>query len=140
MKTTAKLLKSKHDEVIGLWEKEVLEQVKSAPSTNKIAIYDHVPNILDDLIDIMNRYENIDDYHNDEKTHQIEEDSLKHGRHRATSPNYTVDQIIHEYIIFNNVIIRVLHNNNVKEQSLFHLIKYSIDKAMLNSVSSFTES
>jgi signal transduction histidine kinase len=140
MKTIAKLLKSKRDEVIGLWEKEVLEQVKSAPSTNKIAIHDHVPNILDDIIDIMNRYENIDDYHNDEKTHQIEEDSLKHGRHRATSPNYTVEQIIHEYIIFNNVIIRVLHNNNVKEGSLFHLIKYSIDKAMLNSVSSFTES
>jgi signal transduction histidine kinase len=140
MKTIAKLLKSKRDEVIGLWEKEVLEQVKSAPSTNEIAIHDHVPNILDDIIDIMNRYENIDDYHNDEKTHQIEEDSLKHGRHRATSPNYTVEQIIHEYIIFNNVIIRVLHNNNVKEGSLFHLIKYSIDKAMLNSVSSFTES
>ncbi len=140
MKKTAELLKSKRDEVIALWEKEVLVQVKAARNTNKIAIHDHVPNILDDLIDIMNRYENIDDYLNDEEIHQIEENSLEHGRHRATSPNYTVDQIIHEYMIFNNVINRVLHANNIKEESLFHLIKSAIDQAMLNSVSSFTES
>jgi hypothetical protein len=140
MKRTAEILKINRDEVIALWEKEVLVQVKAARGTNKIAIHDHVPNILDDIIDIMNRYINVEDYLDDEKTHQIEENSFEHGRHRATSPNYTVDQIIHEYIIFHDVIIKVLHNNNIKEESLFHLIKYSIDKAMLNSVSSFTES
>ncbi len=140
MKKTARLLKSKRDDIIEIWEKEVLQQVKAAPTTNKIALHDHVPNILDDVIDILNRHENTDDYLNDEKIHQIEENSLEHGRHRATSLNYTVDQIIHEYMIFNNVIIKVLHKNDITEKSLFHLIKCSIDKAMLNSVTSFTES
>jgi len=140
MKKTAKLLKNSREEIIHLWEKEVLAQVKAAPSTNKIALLDHVPNILDDVIDIMNRHENTDDYLNDEKIDKIEENSLEHGRHRATSPNYTVDQIIHEYMIFNNVIIKVLRKNNITEESIFHLIKCSIDKAMLNSVTSFTES
>lgn len=140
MRKTARLLKNKRDEIIDLWEKEVLEVVKAAPSTNKIALHDHVPNILEDIIDIMNHHENTDDYFNDEKLHKIEKNSLEHGRHRATSPNYTVDQIIHEYIIFNNVIIRVLHQNQITEKSLFHLIKCAIDKAMLNSVASFTES
>lgn len=140
MNKTAGLLKSKREEVIDLWEQGVMIEVKAAPSTNKIALQDHVPNILDDIIDIMDRYESIEDYLNDEKIHQIEENSLEHGRHRATSLNYTVDQIIHEYLIFNNVIISVLHNNNIKKESLFYLIKCIIDKAMLNSVSSFTES
>ena len=140
MRKTARLLKSKRNEILGLWEIEVLEQVKAAPSTNKIALHDHVPNILDDIISIMNSHENTDHYLSDDKIQQIEENSLEHGRHRATSPNYTVDQIIQEYMIFNNVIIRVLHRNNITEESLFHLIKCSIDKAMLNSVSSFTES
>ncbi len=140
MKKTARLLKSKHDEILSLWEKEVLEQILAAPSTNKIALHDHVPNILDDIISIMNSHENTDHYLSDEKIQEIKQNSLEHGRHRATSPNYTVDQIIQEYMIFNNVIIRVLHSNNITEESLFHLIKSSIDKAMLNSVSSFTES
>lgn len=140
MKKTARLLKSKRDEIILIWEQEVLEQVKAAASTNKIALHDHVPNILDDVIDIMNRHENTDDYLNDDKIRKIEENSLEHGRHRATSPNYTVGQIIHEYMIFNNVIIKVLRENNISEDSLFHLIKCTIDKAMLFSVSSFTES
>ncbi|CAM4233737.1 sensor histidine kinase [Gillisia limnaea] len=140
MKKTARLLNSKRDEVIDRWEKEVLQQVKAAPTSNKIALQDHVPNILDDIIEILNRHENTDDYFNDEKIHQIEENSLEHGRHRANSPNYTVDQIIHEYMIFNNVIISVLHKNDIAEESVFHLIKCSIDKAMLNSVTSFSES
>lgn len=140
MKKTAKLLKAKRDEIIALWEKEVLGQVKAAPSTNKIALHDHVPNILDDIISIMDSHEKTEHYLSDNKIQQIEENSLEHGRHRATSPNYTVNQIIQEYMIFNNVIIRVLHKNDIHEESFFHLIKASIDKAMLNSVSSFTES
>jgi len=140
MKKTAKLLKAKRDEIIALWEKEVLGQVKAAPSTNKIALHDHVPNILDDIISIMDSHEKTEHYLSDNKIKQIEENSLEHGRHRATSPNYTVNQIIQEYMIFNNVIIRVLHKNDIHEESFFHIIKASIDKAMLNSVSSFTES
>lgn len=140
MRKTARLLKSKHDQIIMAWEKEVLAQIKAAPTTNKIALHDHIPNILDDIINIMNSHEHTDDYLNDEKIRTIENNSIEHGRHRATSPNYTVDQIIQEYMIFNNVIIRILHENNITEKSLFHLIKCAIDKAMLNSVSSFTES
>ena len=140
MKKTAKLLKSKRSEIIELWEKEVLLQVDAAPNTNKIALHDHVPNILDDVLEILNAHENSDNSLRDERIRRIESNSLEHGRHRATSSNYTVDQIIHEYMIFNDVIIEVLHQNQVTEASLSHLIKCTIDKAMLNSVSSFTES
>ena len=140
MKKTAELLKSQRDVILSMWENEVQSQVKAALSTNKIALLDHVPNILDDIISIMNSHEKTEHYLSADKIQQIEENSLEHGRHRATSPNYTVDQIIQEYMIFNNVIIKVLYRNNVTEESLFHLIKSSIDKAMLNSVSSFTQS
>jgi len=140
MKKTAKLLKSKRDEIIAYWEKEVLEQVEAAPSNNKIALHDHVPNILDDIIDILNSHDNVEEYLNNEEIHQIEKNSYEHGRHRATSPHYTVGQIIHEYMIFNTVILDTLKKNNLNEIVLFDLIKCTIDKAMLNSVSSFTES
>jgi len=140
MKKTAELLKSQRDVILSMWENEVQSQVKAALSTNKIALLDHVPNILDDIISIMNSHEKTEHYLSADKIQQIEENSLEHGRHRATSPNYTVDQIIQEYMIYNNVIIKVLYRNNVTEESLFHLIKSSIDKAMLNSVSSFTQS
>ena len=124
MKKTSKLLKKEHEHIIGMWEREVLKQVKAAPTTNKIALHDHVPNILDDIIDILNRHENTEDYLDDPKLAQMEENSSEHGRHRATSPNYTVDQILHEYMIFHNVIIRVLNEHKVISPPLFHLVKW----------------
>lgn len=140
MKKTAQLLIDKHQDIIRIWEKDVLKYVSAAKDTNKIALHDHIPNILDDIVDIINRHPNPENYLNDNKIDQIQENSVEHGRHRATISNYTVDQILHEYMIFNNVLVRVLNENDQYDPATHHLIKCCIDKAMLNSVKSFSES
>lgn len=140
MKKIAKILVQKRQEIISIWEEDVLQDVLAAKDTNLIALHDHIPNILDDIVEILNRHPNPENYLSDKKIGQIQEDSIEHGRHRATTSNYTVDQIIHEYMIFYNVVNRILIENRQNDPATLHLIKCCIDKAMLNSVKSFTES
>lgn len=59
-----------------------------------------LPNLLDDISEVMVRQEegkesNLDE----EKCEEIIKESIDHGRHRATSSQYTVKQMIREYII-----------------------------------------
>lgn len=140
MKKVTQLLKNNHQQIILAWEKKVLQNVAASKETNKIALRDHVPDILDDIIDILERHESIDWHIEDFKIAKIEENSLQHGRHRATSAHFTADQILLEYMIFHNVIIEVFNKNDVNNIAVLHLLKCCIDNAMLKSIQSFTES
>jgi len=140
MKRITKILQENHQNIIDAWEQEVLQYVKAAKNANKIALHDHIPNILDDIIDIIERHDHIDWNIQDFKIAKIEENSLEHGRHRATSANFTADQILHEYMIFHNKIIEVFKDHNITDTAVFHLLKCCIDKSMLKSVEAFTKS
>ena len=140
MKRITNILKENHQKIIEIWETEVLQHVDAAEQTNKIALHDHIPNILDDIIDILERHDNIEWDLEDFKIAKIEKNSLEHGRHRASSAEFTADQILHEYMIFHNVIIKVLNDHQITDKAIFHLLKCCIDKSMLNSIQSFTRS
>jgi len=140
MKDITRILKDNHQQIINIWQKEVLENIDASRNTNKIALHDHIPNILNDIIDITKSHEKIEWHTEDFKIAKIEENSLEHGRHRATSANFTSDQVLHEYIIFHNVILRILNDHNYSDAAVLHLLKCCIDKASLKSIQSFTES
>tara|TARA_B100000929_G_scaffold290868_1_gene286341 strand:- start:810 stop:1958 length:1149 start_codon:yes stop_codon:yes gene_type:complete len=140
MKRITEILKENHQNIIDAWEKEVLQHVEAANDANKIALHDHIPNILDDIIDILERHDHIDWNIQDYKIVKIEENSLEHGRHRASSSNFTAEQILHEYMIFHNMIIEVFRDHKIQDPAVFHLLKCCIDKAMLKSIESFTRS
>jgi len=140
MKKITEILQENHNNIILAWEKEVLLNVEAAKEANKIALHDHIPNILDDIIDILERHDEIDWQIEDFKIAKIERNSLEHGRHRATSPNFTAEQILNEYIIFHNVIIKVFNDHGIVDKNLFHLLKCCIDKSMMKSIESFTQS
>ncbi len=140
MKKVAVLLEENHQKIIDDWEKIVLDDVPAASKSNRIALHDHIPNILDDIIDILHRHNHLDHYLDDPKIEQIEQNSIEHGRHRATSSDYTVDQILHEYMVFQNVIEELMNENDITNQGIHQLFKSCIDNAMLKSVTSFSES
>jgi len=138
MKKITQILRENRQNIINAWEKEVLQNVEAAKLANKIALHDHIPNILDDIIDIMERHDEIVWDIKDFKIAKIEANSAEHGRHRATSANFTADQILHEYMIFHNIIIKVFNNHNIEDRAVFHLLKCCVDKAMLKSIETFT--
>ena len=140
MKKVTRILKDNSQDILSEWERLVLIHVEATREANKIALYDHIPNILDDIIDIMQRHDIVDWDLENPKLDKIESNSIEHGRHRASSEDFTADQILHEYMIFHNVILRVLQKNNISDINVLHLLKSCIDTAMLKSTQAFAKS
>ncbi|WP_298245902.1 sensor histidine kinase [uncultured Christiangramia sp.] len=140
MKKVTQILKNNSQLIIEDWERQVFELVKSSTSANRIALRDHVPNILNDIIGIMEEYDIINWNLEDPKIALIESNSIDHGRHRASSGSFSADEILHEYIIFHNVILRVLNINGVKDHNTYNILKCCVDKSMMKSLEAYTKS
>ena len=140
MKKVTQILENNSQLIIEDWERQVLELVKSSTSANRIALRDHVPNILNDIIGIMEEYDIIDWNLEDPKIALIESNSVDHGRHRASSGSFSSDEILHEYIIFHNVILRVLNINGITDHHAYNILKCCVDKSMLKSLEAYTKS
>ncbi|MGB5943532.1 MAG: sensor histidine kinase [Leeuwenhoekiella sp.] len=139
MKCIAHILKDNSEEILLSWEKRVRETIRASSKSSKITLQDHVPSILDDLIGILEEYENLDDPFEDERYTRIVDNSLEHGRHRAATQAYTTDEIVNEYIIFHRVITDLLNDSEITEAAPFNLIKYIIETAILKSIQSFSD-
>jgi len=140
MNKTAQILKNHSAEILALWELKVTEQVPAAKKANAIALYDHLPNIINDIADIMERSIATNQLFDDKKYLEIVENSEQHGRHRATATNYTVDQIVHEYIIFHRTLTDFLKAKKGYTEAVSDLLKYVIETSILKSVGSFSRS
>lgn len=140
MKKVTRVLKDNSQKIINDWEKLVLQHVEATSDSNLIALHDHIPNILEDIIDILQRHDSIEWNIEDFKIAKIEANSTEHGRHRASTADFTAEQILHEYMIFHNVIIKIFNDENITDPGVLHLLKCCIDKSILKSIEAFTKS
>ena len=140
MTNAAAVLRDHINEIMEIWQKEVTYQVPASREANAIALYDHLPNIINDIADIMDRHIGLTLLNVDKRYLEILENSEHHGRHRATTEHYTVDQIVHEYIIFHRTLTEFLKTHNVYNEEISDLMKYVIETSILKSVGSFSRS
>lgn len=137
MKKAAQTITDHHQEIVKLWESTVEDRITASQYTNNIILRDHLPNMLDDVADILFRYDGQSDIIEVEKYQEIVVNSSDHGRHRAASKAYTIDQLIHEYIIFHRTITEVLRKYNAYTSEVGDLLKYVLETAILQSSSAF---
>lgn len=140
MDKTIKVLRDHTAEIMEIWQGEVKKLIPASIEANEIALYDHMPGIISDIADIMERHDDLEEAFSDQKYFEIIENSKNHGRHRATSPLYTVDQIVHEYIIFHRTLTDFLKVKEAYDVDIADLMKYIIETSILKSVGSFTQS
>jgi hypothetical protein len=140
MNNTALLLREHNREILEIWQKEVTQQVAAAKEANTIALYDHLPNIINDIADIMERKLETIHLHEDDKYLEILKNSQEHGRHRATTAHYTVEQVVHEYIIFHRTIAEFLKSKQGYNEEVSDVLKYVIETSILKSVGAFSRS
>ncbi|UII22293.1 sensor histidine kinase [Fulvivirga ligni] len=141
MKKAANCLKDNVSSIMGVWEDQVTNKVVASRKANNIALHDHLPNLINDIADILERYSEFEqlDISNDTRYNEILTNSIKHGRHRSATTSYTEGQIIHEYIIFHRTLSQFLLKNNLLTLEITELLKYVIETCILKSVESFTQ-
>ncbi|MGB3617200.1 MAG: sensor histidine kinase [Catalinimonas sp.] len=147
MKHAAEVIAKNRQIIFEIWEKEVTAHITAADLENSIVLRDHLPNLLDDILTALRSSngiptqdaqrtvaENPRRYLPDE----LLDHSADHGRHRAMSKHYTVDQIIREYIVFHRVIVQVLRQHQVHKPPVADVLTYTLELAMMKSASSFS--
>ncbi len=140
MGNTGPILRENISEIMESWQETVLQKIPAAKTTSTIALYDHLPNIIEDIADILERLDKVADVDADRKFQEIIENSKFHGRHRAATANYTVEQVVHEYIIFHRTLTKFLKKHNSYDEKIADLLKYVIETSVLTSVGSFSAS
>ena len=140
MERAANVIRSNIEKLMSSWEKEIKEKIPASNASSDLALRNQLPNLLDDIADILERHEGLDGVKQYEKYGEIIKNSLNHGRHRATTSHYTVKQILREYIVLHRVLTEVLTENDCYTTDVGIVLKYTIENAMLYSVSSFSDS
>jgi len=140
MTLASAILEKNSSQIMNIWEERVLGQIPAAQSSSNLALRNQLPNVLEDIAEIIDRYDNIQEIEKFEQFEEIIQNSLEHGRHRATSSHYTVKQILQEYIIFHRVLTETLIKEEAYTENVGIVLKYTMETAMLNSAGSFSES
>lgn len=140
MSHAAEIIKNNQPKIMDTWQDRVLEQIPAAKASSNLALRNQLPNVLDDISEILTRHHDYLQIDQNEEYEGIIKNSLDHGRHRATSSNYTVKQILEEYVIFHRVLTDLLMEHKAYDEEVGIVLKYTLETAMLTSASSFSDS
>ena len=135
----SKNLKLRIPEIMKMWEERVLVEIRAAYHQETIALRDSIPDYLLQLSTILSTKTD-----RSQARQKIELDESirlgkKHGKERAGSINYTMDQMILEYHILRQVIFDVLENEIVVNPIEREVIVCSIEQAVNDAATQFSE-
>ena len=140
MKNVARILQENTENILFRWETKVKEHLKAGGLTTALALQDHLPHMLSNMINILQEHDRLDAAKRDEKYNSIITHSIDHGRYRATMEHYDVEQVILEYKIFHQVIIDTLEAKNAFDLKIAAFLREILEVAMIKSAAAFSES
>lgn len=140
MDQAAAVLENAKNDIIELWVQKVRSELPAPNETIDPVLRDHMPLMLDDIIQIMKNYENFSFNSEKENFSEMLDSSMGHGRHRSSSSGYDVAQVLKEYIILHHILTHELRSKKEYNTEVADLLKYVIENSMLYAVVAFTGS
>jgi hypothetical protein len=140
MEKASKILRENNAEIMKIWQNQVVQEVLASKESDSIALYNQLPDLINDIARLMMRYDKMDGFNKDEKYMEILKTSEEHGKQRSTKIYYTAEQVVHEYIIFHRTLSEFLISHNGYSEKVSDLLKYVIETSILKSVGSFSRS
>lgn len=137
---TARILRENNAEIMKIWRNQVVKEVIASKESDSIVLYNHLPDLINDIAKLMIRFDKMKDVNKDKKYKEILKSSIDHGKQRSNTAYYTVEQIVHEYIIFHRTLSEYLISHNGYNENVSDLLKYVIETSILKSVGSFSRS
>lgn len=138
MKEAAEFLTREKHRLIELWEQKARRNIKASNGTESLSLRDHIPELLDDVLEVLNRVDTkevLAGRHYEE----LISNSREHGRHRATSSGYNIDQILREFIVFHQILVNEMQKAGVYSQEAGTVLQFTVENSMLYSATAFNE-
>lgn len=140
MSEASDILKIKIPEIMDIWEKRTLAEVKSAYNQNSLKLRDSLPKFLALISDsLTGEYDRVSARKKRNKEEEKTKAAKEHGEERADSANYTIDQLIFEYQILRQVIFDELEKEIRLTPIEVEIILCSIEQAVNDAATKFSE-
>ena len=142
MNAAARLLDDNKDKILKAWTSVAQDRVLAASISNTLALRDHLPDLLENLILLLKEethwlHETLKESHHYK---EVETSSSEHGRHRASTQAYTIEQIIHEYILLHELVTELFHEHQLNSPAVLSMISFTFEHAMRQAALAFSSS
>jgi signal transduction histidine kinase len=136
---TSERLKRNAERIMKYWEERACKEIAAASHQESLALRNSLPDYLNQLSDAL--LTTIDRTQARINADRIESERVgkQHGRERAGSLNYTMDQLIFEYHILRQVICDVLEEEAILTPVEREVIVSSIEQAVNDAANQFSE-
>src|SRR5690606_5734380 len=141
LEEAANLISIHQSEILNDWVDSVINEVPSAQGKGRPELGDHLKNLLDDVVRALGLINAKPDTPMEALflKEELQRSSSLHGRERATMQGYTVDHVVHEYIILRHNLIRFCQEQGVNDTAVLDVIIHVIDAGSLTSVREFSK-
>ena len=136
----AEFIEQNHDELLARWEEEVRREVPSARDLESLALRDHLPHIMQDILQALGELGGSEQTRVATKGGAADTHSVQHGRHRASTDGYSTDQILHEYLILRYIIADSVFEANLWDHHSVEAITRVLERGSISAVSAFVKS
>ncbi|HXH31263.1 MAG TPA: HAMP domain-containing sensor histidine kinase [Bacteriovoracaceae bacterium] len=132
-------LKECKSEIMDLWVKRALEEVKAAHHQENLALRDSLPEYLTQIQDALSTTIDRTEIRRLFDKKESTRIGKKHGRERAGSFNYTMDQVIFEYHILRQVICDVMERDEPLSELNREIIVCSVEQAVNDAATEYSD-
>lgn len=139
MKLAGEFIEDQKHAIIDLWEEEVSKKIAASGVTTSIVLRNLLPYLLEDIGKILVVSATGDETSKKETLDEVIKKSNDHGRHRAASSQYTIKQMIKEYIVLNGVLTHKLKSEGLYDVETGILITHVLETSIAYSAGSFSE-
>jgi signal transduction histidine kinase len=127
------------EEIMRRWQERAEQEVLAALHQQELALRDSLPEYLAQLVNALSTVIDRTDARVKWDLSEGERVGKKHGRERAGSRNYTIDQMIFEYHILRQVICDVMGEEAPLTPVEMEVITCSIEQAVNDAATEFSD-
>lgn len=136
---TSDRLKRLGPEIMEIWVERTLKKVKASHHQGKLALKNSLPVYLAQLVDALSNTMKRTIAQSEAASIDSARIGKQHGKHRALSSEYTIDQLILEYQILRQVIFEVLEKEKPLSTRERDIIVASVEQAVNVAATEFSD-
>lgn len=132
-------LEKNKEKILQAWEQRTVEEISASGKQSSLALRDSLPEYLTHLVQVLSTTVDRSEARKKAEIDERTRVGKKHGRDRAQSSKYTMDQMILEYHILRQVLCDMLEEEQPLSTLEREVIVCSIEQAVNDAATEFND-